>query len=61
MLERALEISCPACGEPTSIWLTAPEGRHEEASDCQVCCRPFHVVVQVSRGELTVLEVSPGW
>lgn len=61
MIEKALEVACPACGEPTTLWVTVPDERHREESDCEVCCRPYHVVTEVHGGEVWVVEVGPGW
>jgi hypothetical protein len=29
-------------------------------TDCQVCCRPFEVIVKCAPGEILALEVSTG-
>lgn len=60
-MERAIETICPTCGEPTAVWVDADEGRVELAEDCQVCCRPLHVVLQMDQGEIVHVETGSGW
>ena len=60
-MEQAVEVQCPSCGEPTTLWVDAPEGRSRMATDCEVCCRPLHVVVEVRRGRVVRAESAPGW
>ena len=39
-------VSCPYCGEPNEIGLDPGSGEQQEyVEDCQVCCRPWRVVV----------------
>jgi hypothetical protein len=48
-------IGCPYCGESISILVddTLPEQRYVE--DCQVCCRPIELDVEVApNGDVTV-------
>ena len=39
-------VVCPYCGEPNEIGLDPGSGATQEyVEDCQVCCRPWRVVV----------------
>jgi hypothetical protein len=39
-------VVCPWCGEANEIGLDPGSGRRQEyVEDCQVCCRPWRVVV----------------
>ena len=39
-------VYCPYCGEPNEVALDPGGGsRQEYVEDCQVCCRPWRVVV----------------
>lgn len=39
-------ITCPHCGESIEIALDAGSGASQEyVEDCEVCCRPWRVVV----------------
>lgn len=51
----AFAMSCPYCGEPIEILVDASAGDQYYIEDCQVCCRPINVSVQVDeQGELAV-------
>lgn len=39
--------SCPFCGEPITIVVDFSAGSQTYIEDCQVCCRPMGVVVDV--------------
>jgi hypothetical protein len=60
-MEQSVDAWCPTCGESTSVWLDADDGELEVESDCQVCCRPLHVTVQVQQGVVVNVEVGAGW
>lgn len=61
-MERAIETECPTCGELTAVWIDgADDGETEIAVDCQVCCRPLHVVVRLEAGEIVDVETGAGW
>ncbi|HUR94455.1 MAG TPA: CPXCG motif-containing cysteine-rich protein [Gemmatimonadales bacterium] len=45
-VETEATILCPYCGEINEIGLDPGSGaRQEYVEDCQVCCRPWRVVV----------------
>lgn len=51
----AFAMSCPYCGEPIDILVDASAGDQYYIEDCQVCCRPINVSVQVDeQGEPAV-------
>lgn len=50
-----VDIHCPACGEPQSLGVDASAGGQGYIEDCQVCCRPMQVHVDVGEaGEVAV-------
>ncbi len=53
----SLSIECPHCGETFSLALDLSEGSAEFIVDCEVCCRPMTVSVQIADGELESVEV----
>jgi transcription elongation factor Elf1 len=53
-----LELSCPHCGVSFAIALDVSEGSAEFTVDCEVCCRPMKVAVQIVDGEVGGLEVA---
>ena len=45
--ESAAVVACPYCGEPVEITLDPGGGDYQEyVEDCEVCCRPWQVIVQ---------------
>ena len=56
-MNDALTISCPHCGESFSLALDVSEGSAEFTVDCEVCCRPMKVSVQLQDGEIEGLDV----
>lgn len=55
---HSMSVICPYCGSPEVLTVdcTVPEQRYTE--DCQVCCRPMVVSVNVS--EESEPEVAVG-
>ncbi len=49
MLETR-QTACPYCGEPISLVLDASAGAQRYIEDCQVCCRPITVRLEVDAG-----------
>lgn len=45
-------IHCPFCGEAISIVIDTSAGSQSYIEDCQVCCQPMQIVVDVADGEL---------
>ncbi len=51
----AVMIDCPYCGEPIEILLEPSEDAQRYIEDCQVCCRPITISVQLDAdGEVSV-------
>jgi predicted RNA-binding Zn-ribbon protein involved in translation (DUF1610 family) len=49
-LESFADITCPYCGEVILIRLDLSAGAQSYVEDCQVCCQPIQVGVQVDEG-----------
>jgi transcription elongation factor Elf1 len=49
-------IVCPFCGESVTIVVDASAGSQAYIEDCQVCCQPMNIVVEVEGDE--ILSVS---
>ena len=60
MLKDSQSIQCPHCGECLEITLDVSEGNAEYITDCEVCCRPMTVTVQVEDGEIADVQVQSG-
>ena len=55
------EVRCPSCGERCTIALDPGSGaRQEYVEDCQVCCRPWRVVVEYDRDGHAEVWVEAG-
>ncbi len=51
-------VLCPYCGEPNEISVDPGGGSSQEyVEDCQVCCRPWHVVVRYRADGCASVEV----
>jgi len=55
-------VSCPYCGEDNAIMVDESAGGSQQyMEDCQVCCRPWEVVVTAGAdGELDVAVRAVG-
>jgi uncharacterized Zn finger protein len=54
----AVDVTCPYCGEPSTIAVGAEEEDEEFVQDCPVCCRPWQVRVKVRRDGSADVSVS---
>lgn len=50
---ECVEVICPYCFETVELWVE-PEEQGEMVQDCDVCCRPWRVVVRRSGGRIEV-------
>ena len=50
-------FKCPYCGERISMVLDTSVDQQTYIEDCEVCCRPFEVVVECEPGEILSLDV----
>jgi sarcosine oxidase delta subunit len=51
-------ITCPYCSEPNDILIEfSQDGDVQDyIEDCQVCCRPIHLIVETNgKGEMSVV------
>jgi hypothetical protein len=47
-IEPFVGLQCPWCAEPIELRLDLSGGDQSYIEDCQVCCRPIQVSVQVA-------------
>ena len=47
----AQTLSCPYCGELIEVQVDISAGGQSYIEDCQVCCRPIEMMLQVSGGD----------
>ncbi len=57
-MNEAVDISCPHCGETFNLAVDVSEGSAEFTVDCEVCCRPMTVRLEVNDGEIASLDVT---
>lgn len=55
-MERSAEIDCPWCGEACELVIDTSQPAQHFTTDCEVCCRPFEVLVSCEPGEILSLE-----
>lgn len=48
-MDEAVDVTCPYCGEPSSISVGVEEEDEEFVQDCPVCCRPWKVRIRIRR------------
>ena len=58
-LPEAAWVSCPYCGESVELLVDAGGGAFQEyVEDCEVCCRPWSVRVEITESGPTVTVAS---
>lgn len=50
-----LDVECPFCGEEFEVRVDPSEEGQEMIQDCQVCCKPVQMSVEMEDGEVSVL------
>ncbi len=54
-VQDTIEIFCPHCGEPNEIFIDYSGGISQQyEEDCQVCCRPWEVRVDLIENDTNV-------
>ncbi|MEH6579288.1 MAG: CPXCG motif-containing cysteine-rich protein [Amphritea sp.] len=46
-----LEIQCPYCGESFDVEIDCTAGSQNYIEDCQVCCRPITLLVDLDNDQ----------
>jgi Cysteine-rich CPXCG len=58
--EVEAEVTCPHCGESNVIALDPGGGPEQDyVEDCQVCCRPWQLVVRYGEDGTAVVDAEP--
>ena len=50
-------IQCPFCGQSFDLAIDTSIASQRFTTDCEVCCRPFEVIVECEPGEILSLDV----
>lgn len=48
-MDETVDVTCPYCGESSTVSVTPGEEDEEFVQDCPVCCRPWTVRVKFRR------------
>jgi hypothetical protein len=56
LLQEIVE-HCPYCGETISLLVDGSVEQQQYIEDCEVCCRPIHIHVNVSEDGEYAVEV----
>jgi hypothetical protein len=60
-LEQFVDVVCPYCGESIPLRVDLSAGSQSCIEDCQVCCQPIQIGVQVGEtGELEAIIAERG-
>ena len=51
-------IRCPYCGETINIIVDTSAGSQSYVEDCQVCCQPMQIFIDVDDGELQAVTAE---
>ena len=57
-MEQATGVQCPFCGQTMELMIDTTQPRQSFTTDCEVCCRPFEVIVECEPGEVLNIEVA---
>ena len=51
-------LHCPFCGEAISVVVDTSAGSQTYVEDCQVCCQPMQIRIDVDDGELQSVQAD---
>lgn len=47
---ETVDVDCPNCGRSLELIVDCSAGSQDYVEDCEVCCRPIQVTVQIDSG-----------
>lgn len=53
-MPESVHVACPYCGESIELLVDTSAGSSSYVEDCQVCCRPMQVDIEVDGDQLAV-------
>jgi hypothetical protein len=59
-MEASGTVRCPFCGQGFELVVDASIEMQRFTTDCEICCRPFEVVVECESGQVLSLDVLSG-
>ena len=51
-------VECPYCGSSNGVEVDVRTESQDFVTDCEVCCRPMQVRIEIKDGEILSLDVS---
>jgi transcription elongation factor Elf1 len=51
-------LSCPFCGEQITLVVDTSGGSQSYVEDCQVCCQPMQITVEIDDGQLQTIRAD---
>lgn len=57
-LQETVTSHCPYCGEPIELVVDCSISRQHYIEDCEVCCRPIEINVEVDEGGNSWVDVK---
>jgi hypothetical protein len=57
-METSASIQCPYCGQRFELVIDTSVDSQRFGTDCEVCCRPFEVIVECAPGEILSLQIA---
>ena len=55
-VESSTNIACPYCGEKNVFMIDCCAGSQKYIEECQVCCRPINVIVEIDPDGEPIVE-----
>jgi hypothetical protein len=55
-MEVSEPVQCPFCGQAFEVVIDTSLASQHLTIDCEICCRPFEIVVECEPGEVLSLE-----
>ena len=58
LVEESETVRCPYCGQSFEVAIDTSVPFQRFTTDCEICCRPFEVIVECEPGEVLSVEVQ---
>jgi len=57
-MEVGATLQCPFCGQRVGLVIDTSVPSQRFTTDCEVCCRPFEVIVECEPGAILTLRLA---
>ncbi len=55
-MDTCARVQCPFCGQRFELEIDSTEHSQRFTTDCEMCCRPFEVVLEGEAGEVLSVD-----